>query len=205
MTKIYKFFSFTLFLLSFFVLTTFFATPTYAQSVCGGPLTDPCSSVSVGGSCSINGAAGTCSSSCTCVPTTPANPPGGDNPSSVFGTVKPPVGVDKFNALAGGGSGGSGTGIGIVIFISNIIKLATIVAGIIVFINFILAGFTYITSDGNASANDKVKNQVTMSVLGLILIIASYTIIAILSFLLFGKPDYILNPHICGPNGGAEC
>lgn len=115
--------------------------------------------------------------------------------TSVFGTIKQPKGVAEFNKQAGGTDG-----IGIIIFASNLIKIVTIVAGIIVFVNFIMAGYSFITSDGNANANEKVKNQITMSVIGLVLIVLSYTIVAVLSFIIFGDASYILDPKITGPS-----
>jgi hypothetical protein len=114
--------------------------------------------------------------------------------ANIFGTVDPPPGIKQFNDKAGT------NGIGILIFFSNMIKLLTIVAGLWVFFNFISAGYTYITAQGDSSAHTKVKDQITMSVLGLIIIVAAYTIIALLSFALFGNPAFILNPVITGPS-----
>jgi len=117
--------------------------------------------------------------------------PGAAGGTSVFGVINPPQGVDKYNAQVPGADG-----IGIIIFASNIIKLVTIVAGLIVFINFILAGYNYITADGNASAHEKARNQITMSVVGLILIVMAYTITALISLFVFGDAGYILNPVV---------
>lgn len=116
-----------------------------------------------------------------------------DSATDIVGTIKAPVGVDKFNAASI--AAGSGN-IGLIIFISNLIRLATIIAGIWVLFNFVTAGYTYITSQGEAKAADQVKNQITSSVLGLIIIVAAYTVIAIISFLLFGDAGFILNPSI---------
>ncbi|MBW7955135.1 hypothetical protein H3C66_00210 [Patescibacteria group bacterium] len=114
--------------------------------------------------------------------------------AQVFGEVEAPPGVAEYNAPLGE------DGIGIIVFMSTLIRIATIVAGIIVFVNFILAGYKYISSDGNAKVNEEVRNQLTYSVIGLLIIVASYTIIAIISLLLFGKADFILNPTITGPS-----
>jgi len=119
---------------------------------------------------------------------------------SVFGQVDAPPGVAEFNAqIRGGGVGPDVEGIGIIIFASNLIRIATIIAGLIVFFNFIKAGYSYIASDGSTKVNEEVKNTLTYSILGLVIIVASYTIIAIISLLLFGKADFILNPIITGP------
>jgi len=113
----------------------------------------------------------------------------------IVGKVTPPKGVAEFNTQAGGGDA-----IGLLIFVSNMIKLVTIVAGVIVLFNFISAGFEYVTSAGDASAANKVRDKITMSIIGLIIIVGSYTVIALLSVVFFGDPGYILNPKISGPS-----
>jgi hypothetical protein len=95
---------------------------------------------------------------------------------SVFGEIEAPVGVAELNEQAGE----SNSNIGLLIFVSNMIKLASIVAGVWVLFNFISAGFTYITASGDSSAYAKVGGNLAMSVTGLLIIIASYTIIALL-------------------------
>ncbi len=116
------------------------------------------------------------------------------DPNSVFGSVEAPAGVALYDSNSGGD-------IGLILFASNLIKIATIVAGIWVLLNFIMAGYTYITSNGDTGAHKKVLEQISMSVIGLVLIVAAYTIAAILGLLIFGRADYILNPQICGPTG----
>lgn len=116
--------------------------------------------------------------------------------NTIFGTVSPPPGVADFNAQVGGGSGEQ---IGLIIFLSNLIRLATIVAGLWTFYNFISAGYIYITEAGQSNAQTKVKDQITMSVLGLLLIVVSYTIIALISLFFFHDATFILNPKLQGP------
>lgn len=106
---------------------------------------------------------------------------------SVFGNIEAPQGVAELNIHAGG--------IGLLLFISNMIKLASIIAGVWVLFNFISAGFTYITS-ADSSAYSKIGEKLSMSVMGLALIVASYTIIGIVSLIIFGNPTYIINPQI---------
>jgi hypothetical protein len=114
---------------------------------------------------------------------------------TVFGTIEEPQGVKQYNAAVKG----DGEKIGFFIFLSNIIKLATVGGGIIVFVNFILAGFNYVTSNGDTGAHKKVIEQITNSVIGLVFIVMSYTVIAVISFVIFGRADYILNPQLSGP------
>ncbi|MEP7167332.1 MAG: hypothetical protein ABI758_05105 [Candidatus Woesebacteria bacterium] len=109
----------------------------------------------------------------------------------IFGTVSPPPGVAIFNAQAGGPDG-----IGIVIFASNLIKVITIIAGLFGLFNIIGAGYTYLNSAGNAKATEQAMQQLSYSLIGLILIVGSFAITAIISFLLFGDATFILNPVI---------
>ena len=105
----------------------------------------------------------------------------------LFGTVAPPPGVEKFGSLESGG---------LVLFVSNLIKVITIIAGLFGLFNIIGAGYTYLNSAGNAKATEQAMQQLTYSLLGLILIVGSFTITAIISFLLFGDATFILNPKI---------
>lgn len=109
------------------------------------------------------------------------------------GSIEVTPGIERFDTQAGG--------IGLMLFVSTLIRFATIIAGIWVLFNFILAGYTYLTSSGDAGAHGKVQNKITMSVLGLILIVATYTLIGIIGFIFFGDAGYILNPEISGPTG----
>ncbi len=85
------------------------------------------------------------------------------------------------------------------VFVSNILQFATLAAGLWTLFNFVLAGYTYITSSGDSSAHGKVKDKITMSVLGIVIIVASYTAAGIIGLVFFGRADYILNPTISGP------
>lgn len=115
------------------------------------------------------------------------------NPDDIIGQVSPPPGVAAYDTAAGG--------VGLFLFISTLIRLATIVAGIWVLFNFILAGYTYITAQGNSKANEDVKNQLTYSVIGIVVIVVSYIAVGLLGLLFFGRADFFLQPEICGPQG----
>lgn len=117
-------------------------------------------------------------------------PAGGGDP---FGAIEAPPGVDSLNRQAGE------SGIGLVIFFSNLIKFLAIVAGLWTMLNFILAGFTYITSSDDSGAISKIGGKLTLSVVGLAIIVASYTIAAILGLILFGDATFIINPKIPSP------
>lgn len=111
---------------------------------------------------------------------------------SVFGTIEAPDGVAKFNAEAGADA----NNVGLLLFVSNVIRLISIVGGIVVLFNFVFAGFTYITANGDSAAMSKIGEKLSLSVTGLILIVASYTIAGIIGLIVFGDATYIINPQI---------
>lgn len=112
-----------------------------------------------------------------------------------FGTIEKPPGVENFSS----GAGAAPDEIGLLIFFSRMISLATIIAGLYVLFNFIMAGYLYINSSGDSSAHQKVKDNITNSVIGLIIIAMAYTLVAVLGLLFFGKADYFLNPTLPTP------
>jgi hypothetical protein len=112
--------------------------------------------------------------------------------SNVFGTVSPPPGVQAYDAKAGGE-------IGLIVFISSMLQLVTVIAGVWVLFQFFLAGFDYITANGNTAANTKVKDRLTFSIIGLVIIVGSYSIAALLGLILFGDATFIIQPKLQGP------
>ena len=114
--------------------------------------------------------------------------------ADVFGSIDAPQGVSNFNADAGGGDA-----IGILIFITRFIQLIFVIAGIWVTYNVISAGFIYLSSEGDPKAHTKVKDQITMSVIGLLIIVASYGFASVIGLIFFGDASFILNPTIQGP------
>ncbi len=114
---------------------------------------------------------------------------------TIFGKLSPPPGVDKYNKM----TGDPVNGIGILIFLTYAIRLSFIGAGIYVMFNFLLAGYTFINSGGEAKAYTQAKDSLTMSVIGLVIMISAYTAISLLSLVFFGDATFIINPKISGP------
>lgn len=82
---------------------------------------------------------------------------------------------------------------------SNLIKLVFVGAGLFAFINFILAGFIYISSSGDPKKTAGAMQKITMSLIGLVIMVASFALAVILGQLLLGSPTAILSPVIYGP------
>lgn len=109
-----------------------------------------------------------------------------------IGQIDTPPGVDKYQAAAQA----QGADIGIIYFMSNMIKLFSIIAGIWVLFNGTIAGYYFIQSSGDASAYEKAKNQLTLSAMGLGMIVLSYTFTGLVGLIFFGDASIFLNPKI---------
>lgn len=106
----------------------------------------------------------------------------------LIGKVEPPKMAEELNAEAGG--------IGILLFFSKAMQFLTVIAGIWVILNVVLAAFTYITGGGKADNHAKVRDRLTMSFMGLLIITISYTIAGLIGLLFFGDATFIINPTI---------
>ncbi len=84
-------------------------------------------------------------------------------------------------------------------FLSNILRLVFMVAGIYAFVNLILAGFGYMSAGGDAKAMQKALDKIWQTFLGLAIIAGSFVLAALMGQILFNNPMYILNPMIYGP------
>jgi hypothetical protein len=92
-----------------------------------------------------------------------------------------------------------GTNGGLILFFTNILRLVFVIAGIYAFLNFILAGFQYMGAGGDSKAMGAAWARIWQSMLGLIIIVGSFALASLFSQLIFGRPDFILNPTIYGP------
>lgn len=110
--------------------------------------------------------------------------------AQVFGNISPPPGVDKFVSKAGG------QGAGLFLLISNLFKLAGVIAGIYFLFQIITAGYQYISSSGDSRVVEKAWAQIWQSILGLIIVAGAFLIAATIGRL-FGID--IINPVIYGP------
>jgi len=114
-----------------------------------------------------------------------------DTVSEIIGgpIVSPPTKYGAFDQAGGG----------IIGFFTNIIRLMFVVAGIVAFVNLIIAGFEYMTAAGDAKALTKAWSRIWQSLLGLAIIAGSFALISLFSYLFFGDVNFILKPTIYGP------
>lgn len=112
--------------------------------------------------------------------------------SSVFGKINAPEAIDKYGALGGSGPGLAG-------FISNMIIFVTVVGGLWALFNIILAGFTLVNSGGDSKKVGEMSNKITMTFLGLLVMVAAPLLAALIGQFLMGDPTFFLKPVFKGP------
>jgi len=101
----------------------------------------------------------------------------------VVGTFSPPGKIPQYQTDTVG-------------FVSAFIKVFVIVAGIYTLWQLLLGGFGYISASGDKTKTEQASKRITMAIIGIIVIASSFLLIAIISFILFGKADAILNPQL---------
>lgn len=108
----------------------------------------------------------------------------------IFGEIKNPY-SGIYNTPAGP--------LGLILFLNNVLKLITVVAGIFSFVQVLIAGFEFISAGGDAKKISSAWDKIWQAGLGLTIIASSFVLAAIFGWLMFGNPAAILNPIIYGP------
>lgn len=92
-------------------------------------------------------------------------------------------------------------GQGLIILLNSFIKLLIIVAALYTFLNLILAGYGFMSANGDQKAVAKAWEKIWQSLIGLIVIVGSFVLAAIFGYLIFG-PTYwnlLFSPVIFAP------
>lgn len=106
----------------------------------------------------------------------------------IVGPITNPLPVEYQSVFTGGA-----------IFITNILRLFFVAAGIFALLNFLVGGFGFINAGGDSKAIEKAWAKIWQSLLGLVLIVGSFAVAAIFGQLIFGDALFILEPKIYGP------
>ncbi len=96
-------------------------------------------------------------------------------------------------------AGSAGQAGGLILFFSNVLRLVFVIAGIYAFINFIIAGYTYMSAGGDSKSIASAWARIWQTLLGLVVVVGSFAIASLMGQLIFGDPQYILNPTLYGP------
>jgi hypothetical protein len=103
-----------------------------------------------------------------------------------FGTITPNLGANQIygNLQSGGLSD----------FISNTLAFLAVIGGIIVFVNFILAGYQYLSANGNAQTLSNASFKMLDSLIGLLVIVSAFVIASVIGLVFFGDATYLISP-----------
>jgi len=110
--------------------------------------------------------------------------------AQIFGKIEPPPGVKNY---------GGEPGEGLFIFLNNLMKLIIVAAGLFALLNFILAGFEFVSAGGDSEKISKAWAKIWQSLVGLLIAAGSFTLAAVFGKIIFGDFDAIINPNIYGP------
>lgn len=89
--------------------------------------------------------------------------------------------------------------IGLPSFINSLVLLTTIVGGLLLLFNVILAGFEFSSAAGDPKKIENAWTKIWQSLVGLITIVSFIIIAGIINKVVFGGTINILEPKITGP------
>ncbi len=112
------------------------------------------------------------------------------NVSDLFGTITNPL--NRYGGLDEDG---------LILFLTNILRLVFVAAGVYAFLNIIVAGFQFMNADGDSKAIATAWKRIWQSLVGLVLITGSFALAAVFGYLIFGDAGFILRPRVFGPGG----
>lgn len=107
-----------------------------------------------------------------------------------IGKISPPVNISPaIDPLTGELTG-------IISFTNTLLRLAFIVGGLWSFLNIVLAGFGFLSAGGDDKKIAKSWAQMWQSLIGILFIVSSFVLAAIIGIVLFKDPSAILNPKL---------
>jgi len=112
--------------------------------------------------------------------------------SSIVGGIEEPEGVGDYNYL----NADQSLEIGILLFASRLLNILTIIAGLWVMGNLIMGGFEFVVNPSSSDTMTKVKDKITFSLIGIVIIVAAYAVAGAIGLIFFGDASFILKPDI---------
>ena len=106
--------------------------------------------------------------------------------AQIFGTVNKPPGLNSYDSPTN--------------FISNIVKLLIVGAGIYALFNIVTAGYSFMSAGGDPKKIADAWGKIWQTLLGLLLAAGSIVLAAIFGRIIFGNANALLQITIFGPN-----
>jgi hypothetical protein len=107
--------------------------------------------------------------------------------SNPFGVIKPPVGTPDI--------GITDPQAGLIRMVNFGLNAVLIISGLYALLNLVLAGYAYITSAGDAKRVQEANQRITYTIVGLVIIVLTPLIAAVLGIVIFKDWTAILNPN----------
>lgn len=108
-----------------------------------------------------------------------------NNIDKIFGVIKPPDWMPK------------GEPIDLLVSILNVgLNLTMIIAGLVTLINFIRAGYTFLTAGADPKKLEEAQNIIKWSGVGLLIVVMAPLAAAIIGYIVFNDPMAIIQPKI---------
>ena len=105
----------------------------------------------------------------------------------IFGNINPPP--TKYKILSEGG---------LTDFISNLLIFIITIAGLFTLVNFIIAGYLYMSSNGEPQKLIAAGNKILQSLIGLAVISGAFIIAGIIGHVFFNNPAFLFKPVFGG-------
>jgi len=112
-----------------------------------------------------------------------------EEPNDVIGKITPPPGIKQ--SLTEGG---------LVNFLNAIFRVIIIAGGVYSLINFMFAGFQFISAGGDSKQIEQAWGKIWQSLVGLLILAGSFVLAAIFGKIIFGDYGAIISPKILPPN-----
>jgi len=88
---------------------------------------------------------------------------------------------------------------GLVSFLNNVVSLLITLSGIFVLVNFVMAGYLYLSASGNPQKTAQAGSKILNSLLGLIIIAAAFIIAQIIGQVVFNDRGALIHFYIYSP------
>lgn len=84
--------------------------------------------------------------------------------------------------------------------LGNFFKMAIVGAALYSLFNFLIAGYGFISANGDPKAISKAWEKIYQSIIGLLIAAGSITIAAVIGYLIFKDATFLITPRIITPN-----
>ena len=110
--------------------------------------------------------------------------------SGIFGNIQPPDAIKKYIHP------GDDPGQGLFTLISNVIKLISVIAGLLLILQLITAGYAFISANADAKKIEAAWSKIWQSLVGLLIISSAFALAGLIERF---TGLQIINPVIHGP------